>query len=508
MILGVILLFFGTSIIPCINGDDNSGYQGYGSVSNDTVLDVKYIYNITKALSDIIFTEYDEENGEIARGRAFGTKGEHKAAEILYENLTALGLYTWKEKIENLPSCPDVASKYEVMEYKMVITNKSSNISENVDCYIAPTWRGPRDNPAQVDYNFSYKGLKIMEKQKYSLPIRFDERCFDEDFVFITEDDAFNPNITYPVKRFLGRFFSPYSDPVLFWSSIRRITEMKRWYKQLPHCKAFIRYDFTDITFNMGNSVDWHLPVIFINGTVGKKILADIDNFTVDFHLSQRFNESVTSYNVIGQLNGTYPSKTVIVDSLYDGWWCQATADSAIGMAMVLGIAKYFVENNITPKYNIKFIGFGGEEHGFRGAVYYEAAHKDENVIYVIDLNQLGFRQDHPRLSLDLIVNNRRFMREIWSIAEESDYVERNNNTCDLGKIWMPRGAPSNDQPFARNRRNCKTVCFLKGVDWVLHHRDGINHTEGDVLKYFDGVDVAVTGEIVLNVVKHVTVDK
>ena len=34
-----------------------------------------HIYNITKALSNIIFTEYDEENGEMAKGRAFGTKG-------------------------------------------------------------------------------------------------------------------------------------------------------------------------------------------------------------------------------------------------------------------------------------------------------------------------------------------------------------------------------------------------------------------------------------------------
>jgi len=502
------LLLLGVSTIPGINGNGDLEYQGYGSVSNEAVLDVEYIYNITKALSDIIFTEYDEENGEIARGRAFGTKGEHKAAEILHENLTALGLYTWKENIENLPSCPDVASKYEVMAYKLVITNKSSNVSETVDCYIAPTWRGPRDNPTQVDYNFSYNGLKIMEKRKYPLPIRFDDQCFDENFVFITEDDVFNPNITYPVERFFGRFFSPYSEPVLAWRGLRRTIEMKGWYKQLPYCKAFIRYDFNDDTYNMANSADCYLPVIFINGTIGKKIIKDIDNYTVDFYLNQRFNESVISYNVIGQLNGTDHSKTVIVDSLYDGWWCQATADSAIGMAMVLGIAKYFVENNITPKYNMKFIGFGGEEHGFRGAKYYEAAHKDENVIYVIDLNQLGFRQDHPRLSLDLIVNNRRFMREIWSIVGESDYVERNNNTCDIGVIWMPRGAPSNDQLFARNRRNCKTVCILKGGDWVLHHRSGINHTEGDVLKYFDWDDVNATGQIVLNIVKYLSVEE
>jgi len=81
--------------------DLNSPY--IQSVINESVVDIEYIYNITKALSYIIFTEYDESAGEIAKGRAFGTKGEWRAADILYENMTKLGLYTKKEKIENLP---------------------------------------------------------------------------------------------------------------------------------------------------------------------------------------------------------------------------------------------------------------------------------------------------------------------------------------------------------------------------------------------------------------------
>jgi len=67
-------------------------------------------------------------------------------------------------------------------------------------------------------------------------------------------------------------------------------------------------------------------------------------------------------------------------------------------------------------------------------------------------------------------------------------------------------GAPSDDQPFARNRPSCKTVCFLKGLNWILHHRDGINHTEGDVLKYFNWTDVNATGEIILNITKYITI--
>jgi hypothetical protein len=281
---------------------------------------------------------------------------------------------------------------------------------------------------------------------------------------------------------------------------------LDRWYDYYIHCQGLVRYDDTNDTYDIIGGTNWSLPVIFINGTTGKEIMADIDNYRIDFYLNQTYKESVTSYNVIGQLNGsTNPDKIVLVDCLYDGWWNQATADSAIGMAMVLGIAKWFKDNNVTPKYTIRFIGFGGEEYGFRGAKYYQAVHKDENISYVIDLNQLGFSQEYPELYLELISNNARFLKDIFEIAKKSNYSDR-TGYAGVRKFYMPRGAPSDDQPFARYQKDCKTVCFLKGFYWVLHHRDGANHTKGDVLDYFDSNDVSVTGEIILNAIKYIAV--
>jgi hypothetical protein len=225
--------------------------------------------------------------------------------------------------------------------------------------------------------------------------------------------------------------------------------------------------------------------------------------------LEQKLNTSVISYNVIGQLNATNPENdTVIIDCLYDSWWCQGTADSAIGMAMVLAIAKWFNESNITPKYNIKFIGFSGEEHGFvAGSKYYENLHKNENIRYVIDLNQLGFWQNNSKLILNIIANKFDFLGEVWKIVKQSDYGNRVDSSKKARPIFMKDGGPSNTKPFAENRDDCKTVCFLKDSGWRYHHRDGLNHTEGDVLKYFDPEDVNVTGEIILNVVKYLTTD-
>ena len=231
----------------------------------------------------------------------------------------------------------------------------------------------------------------------------------------------------------------------------------------------------------------------------------NIETTTIDYYLHQNINSSVTSYNIIGKLNGTDPTKTIVLDSLYDSVWTQGTADSAIGMSIVLGVAKYFTDHNITPKYSIQFIGFGGEEYGFRGALYHEATHKTDNIQYLIDLNQLGFTQNEPPLYLELLSNNQQLLNDAYTIAEKHDYI---NNTGSAGvrKHFMPLGAPSNDQPFARNRPNCRTISLLKGLNWVYHHRDGMNHTEGDSLKYFNSTDVAITSQIVLDLIKKISI--
>ncbi|MCK4365693.1 MAG: M20/M25/M40 family metallo-hydrolase [Thermoplasmatales archaeon] len=496
----VVTLFFGTAVLPIL--DDNVVAADTGSTTNEDILDAGYIYNLTKALSYIIYDEYNESAGELAKGRFFGTKGEWRAAEILLQNMTDLGLWAYTEQIGNTEESPDLTKIIQVLDYDLKINN------ENVtDFHIVPSKHGPRCDPSNLDYNFSYKGLKVYERPKFLLPWKIMHLlCEKEDFLFIEQSTAFIPYNMPPLKKFLTKFIDPMRKPMMFARKILKYDpDMERMYRFFPHCKGVIEYDYNNETYNQG-AAKTSVPKIYINGTLGDKILEDLKNTTVDFFINQTYNESVISYNVIGQLNGTDPSKTVIVDCLYDSWWTQGTADAAIGMAMVLAVAKYFVENNITPDYTIKFIGFGGEEVGLRGARYYEETHDDEDILYVVDLNQICFWQDDDEinLTLNLICNKLSFLNKIWKIAKKTDYKGITKDD-DIKPLWMPLGAPSDDAPFAI-RPGCKTVCFLKDTGWLYHHRDGQNHQEGDSLKYFDWADVNATGEIVLNVVKHLTV--
>lgn len=497
----IVILFLGSTTLPSITGnalEEGSSEKEYiQSIINDSVLDINYIYNITEALSDIIFTECNESAGEIAKGRAFGTKGEHKAAEILYENMTKLGLWTTKERIKNLPlalNCNKLTYKTEVLDYKLTFTDIDTQEEKVVECRCSPSMFGPFGRPFKTTYNFSYAGLKIRTDHPKLLEDK-------EDYVLIYQSTNSTDNNSGSITCEGLKFYVQMGIKL-----IRRVKDSLLH----PHFKGYICYDHNDDSNNqlsqaLARSV---APLFNINGTYGRSICGNMENYTVSFYLNQRSNKSVESYNVIGQLNGTDTSKTVIVDCLYDSWWCQGTADAAIGMGIVMSIAKYFKEYEIIPKYNIKFIGFGGEEYGLRGAWYHEAAHKNENFIYVVDLNQVGFKQETPRLKLEIVTNTKEFKEEIRPIVEQTDYVNRTGNVTDIKFFNNRAGFISDDRPFALKRPlRCETVCIVKGGKWLLHHRDGEKHTEGDVLKYFDWADVSATGEIALNVVKYLTTD-
>jgi len=502
-IIAVITLFLLSSISVTASYNKNLGLIDRVYQYTNDKLDLQYIHNISENLSDIIFTEY--EPGEIAKGRAYGTKGEHRAAEILFENMSKLGLWTRREKIENTEKNPLLTHEVEIIDYFVKINNKT------VGSYIAPVWIKTSENNDSINHTYNYTNLKVIEPPLFPSFYILKQRILGklEPFVLLLKNKAFCTDGTI-VDRYpaLNNFYVSYYG-IRVRQKIATIGYSMLWNRYMQYCKGILFYDMNDSCHDMQilkNSN--YIPFIYINGTNGKEILEDIDDSRIDFKLEQRLNKSVVSYNVIGQLNGSDPSKTVLVDCLYDSWWCQGTADSAIGMAMVMGVAKYFVDHNITPKYNIKFIGFSGEEHGFcAGSRYYEDIHSDENIIYVFDLNQLGFWQKNDPLTLNIICNKLGFLAQVWHIVKKANYGPRVNSSDKAAPVLLPDGGPSNSGPFAQNRKDCKTVCFLKDGGWKLHHRDGLNHTEGDVMKYFDPEDVNITGEIVLNVIKYLTTD-
>jgi hypothetical protein len=499
LVVSIMLVVLGTCIVPHLCA---GLLEKPRAIKNETkgtsyhcILDYYYIRNITKALSYIIFT-YNESKGEIARGREFGSSGEHKAARILWENMTKLGLWTYNQSIGATPwrPCNLIVSRIETLDYKLTFHNKKNKCSFSVVCSPIVANIGPRLRPWKVTRNISFTSLKIAHN--------FSEGDLGK-VPYMTISGKTDPRINTttmeppnPKNSGAGGFMDDLK---------KYINRTKEYY---AHClwKGSISYDFNDNEHDQWFSQSW-VPKFAINRSIGKMLVKNMDDYTVDFYLNQRLNLSVDSHNVIGQLNGTDTTKTVLVCCLYDSWWCHGTGDSALGMAIVMGIAKYDTDHKITPKYTMKVIGFGGEEYGGRGSKYYQATHRCENIVCVIDLNQVGFTQVNPKLTLEIAANNQTFLDRVWEIAQRTNYTALTNNTTNITPKFMKEGHQSDDRSFASVRPNasCKTVCFLKNGAWLMHHRDGLNHTAGDVFSYFNSTDVNATGDIVINVTRSVT---
>ncbi|MFH1101186.1 MAG: M28 family peptidase [Methanobacteriota archaeon] len=533
-------------------------------------LDTQYIWNITSDLSNIIFQAYN--TTELQKGREFGSKGEQQAANLIYDAMWDLDLNPIKERIQSYPTS-QIDDKLEVLLKDVKINGNVTDSYISPRWNDALVYRdlsgqlSPEFDEDQLSSNFNYSNLYVMqrpsvvsfgdflteireglkseweenrvEEKEFSflryLFDRFQEDktiffnnlsqekarevfpWFDDflnnvhgDYILIDEDPWNNPNAANDLtpQALFFNLFSPLSYPLFAYPNYVMLLQLMVM-RTNSSCRGLILYDFNNNTHDMNPLDNYPLPVIFINKSDGLQIMNNMSTTTIDFYVNQYYNESVESYNVIGTIPGHDNSRTIIVSSLMDSWWNPGVADSAIGCGLMLSVAKFFKDNNIVPKYKLKFIAFGGEEYGYLGAKSYQSRHENENIVGVIDLNQLGFTQNDPPLTMDLCANKLLFKYVLGAIASKSGYVERTGT--DLETYFMPAGSPSNDAPFARQRMfqvpRCRTVGFIKDRGWVLHHRDGLDHTEGDVMKYFNWTDVNATADLVLRTVKYLAVD-
>ncbi|MBC3764869.1 M20/M25/M40 family metallo-hydrolase [Neptunicella marina] len=94
----------------------------------------------------------------------------------------------------------------------------------------------------------------------------------------------------------------------------------------------------------------------------------------------------VTSYNVIGQINGSeLPNEYVTLGAHLDSWDVGTGAiDDGIGVGMTLAAVHHIAQLPQRPKRSVRVILFAAEEIGLFGARAYAKAHKDDMKDHVI----------------------------------------------------------------------------------------------------------------------------
>jgi hypothetical protein len=265
------------------------------------------------------------------------------------------------------------------------------------------------------------------------------------------------------------------------------------------------------------------IPGVSVNRTIGEFLRdhSPCQDNTISGYITEIYrhenHESIPpqpaaeTYDVAAYLNITKSpqDKTIVISNRYDSMWGECPGDSGCGTGIVMGIAKYFKDYNITPKYNLTFLFTTGEEEGYRGAQYYSDLHENDNIIKWIGFDQLGIHN----ISLVNYFKNPIDNQICREIANETNYTGRThynieNDTVHYG-IIRPKllGNGAEDIVFFQRKNNCDTILIHKDGKWDSHHRRGLNLTQGDVLTDIDRNDINVTYEFGWSVVKYFTVN-
>lgn len=110
---------------------------------------------------------------------------------------------------------------------------------------------------------------------------------------------------------------------------------------------------------------------------------------------SQMMNDSMLSYNVVGELRGTeFPKSFITVGGHLDSWDVGHGAhDDGAGCVQSIEVLRLFKGTGIKPRHTIRAVMFMNEENGGRGGRMYarEAKRKNENHLFAIESDAGGF---------------------------------------------------------------------------------------------------------------------
>lgn len=135
------------------------------------------------------------------------------------------------------------------------------------------------------------------------------------------------------------------------------------------------------------------VPVISISLENGMEILRAAKHGKISLKIwSNNASAPTTSLNAIGEIKGqSKPDEIIIIGGHYDGHDISpAAVDNGTGIAVILEAAKALAKQKGRLERTVRFIGFAEEEMGLLGSEAYVKAHKDENIVFMLNLDCAG----------------------------------------------------------------------------------------------------------------------
>lgn len=156
--------------------------------------------------------------------------------------------------------------------------------------------------------------------------------------------------------------------------------------------------------------------------------------------------DSVRSYNVIGEIEGSvYPNKVVLVGGHLDSWDAGDGAhDDGAGCVQSIEVIRAFKKLGIKPRYTVRAVLFMNEENGLRGGYAYDdsATARGEEHIFAIESDAGGFSPRGFSLAMeDDKARQIRYYRELFKPYGLYDF-EQKGGGADISPLHR-HGVPA-----------------------------------------------------------------
>ena len=495
-------------------------------------IDVDFVKYVAREISSV-YKNY-------CRAREYGTEGERVAAKILER--------IWRDNISDagimLDPIRETYFKRNVTDYSLYISDEEIPKSESFPIpSVSEDYNSYGIGLAQVLKIPDFIYRIALSKQKTITPLykkiylfnplikTFFEKIMFKNIQKTAHTLDVNPNlpsmywldyqkmISYKsydreesVKKVVNTLYDYYDDydPNIYSFLIPRGII----YTDINKDTVFMNppYNFCDDSSSSSPLKGFSLPGIVLNASFAP-ILDDPD-LRVSFMIESELIYEIDSYNVIGEILGENDD-VIVIGAHYDSWWGQCIIDNAIGVGVVWAIAKYFAENNILPKYTLKFVAFCGEEYGCQGSRYYVDKYIDEeneNVRYMINVDTVAYRPnyefyDKSDLSFNIwqYPDDTTITNKIQSIVNNFNYEDISGGYPISIKGKDTSGIFMTDSLSFAGETEFGVINFDKGnkdVAWHFYHRTGENYTKGDTWDKLDEQDLNACTNVILNIVE------
>lgn len=230
------------------------------------------------------------------------------------------------------------------------------------------------------------------------------------------------------------------------------------------------------------------IPNFFISKKVAKEYFkinknTKIGEIPIKVDLNLKINQILHSENILGIVEGTdKKDEYVIISAHYDhlgydaGEICNGADDNGSGTVAILQLAKAFAiakEKGHSPRRNILFIAFSGEEKGLLGSKYYtnNPIYPLKKTIANLNIDMIGrIDANHTNNNYIYVIGSDKISSDLHEINEQSN---KNKIKLELDYTYNDESDPnrfyyrSDHYNFAKN--DIPVIFYFSGVHEDYH---------------------------------------